>query len=222
MTLTSNKERHTGFTLIELMISISILSILLLVVYGMGMNMLKSQRILDSKVRLRDESRIAAMHIMRNLRLANTSGKEGITVPVLQYFDDNDDLQNWPPLEPVDNIVFYIPVDLDLDGFPVTGGVIDWSPQIIIQLDVDDINEDGKRNQIVQIVDGDFSKVLASDIDVINEGTGIFSGNSEEDEDGNISFELKRVNLTINQRADLGANFGEVVTRYDDSVLIRN
>ena len=65
-----HKNDKRGFTLIELMIVIAILSILMLVLFNIWLTMLRATRVMDSKVQMQDQARQAMQHMTANLRMA--------------------------------------------------------------------------------------------------------------------------------------------------------
>ncbi len=227
MYLNTRTYRRSGFTMIELMVAIAVLSVLMIGMYSIGMSMLRGQRLLDAKVKMRDEARGGMVHMMRNLRMANMDPLS--TVAKVQYTDSAGVLQDWPPASGsyVDNIVFFIPQDLNGDGIPATNGVVDWTTSITFQLDADDINGDGKTQQVVQLLDGVFTKVLISDIapfTTIATNPEIAPLYQSLASTGGFSFtgDADRVNISVIQRLTLGPGMSDVVTRYDDTVLFRN
>ena len=60
----------SGFTLIELMIVVAVLSVMLLVLYQIWMNNERATRMLDAEIKMRDEARLGVSTMVRNLRMA--------------------------------------------------------------------------------------------------------------------------------------------------------
>lgn len=85
----------SGFTLIELMIVVAVLSVMLLVLYQIWMNNERATRMLDAEIKLRDEARLGVSTMVRNLRMAEFDPATPNTS--IQYIDAADASQPWPP-----------------------------------------------------------------------------------------------------------------------------
>lgn len=227
------RNSRYGFTLIELMIVIAILAILLLILFAIWMSMIRATRLVDAKVKMRDESRQALQHMTSNLRMAGLNNANATTT--IQY----DNGTAWPPpdeddlwSEPVNSISFIRPVD-GVDGMPFVAGSheINWSVLVTYQLDVDDANGDGDTQQLVQlngpVGDEVFVRLLASDISDFDSGqNGIYDVSTIAGETG-IEFRAgvydpSMIWISIIQRRSLGPGMPSIVTRYDDYVDVEN
>lgn len=222
----NSRMRTAGFTLIELMMVLFILSILLGILYQIWMSNERATRMLDSKVKMRDEARLGMSHIVRNLRMANFG--------TMSYIDENDVNQVWPPPAPpnagslVRGIVFTRPVDLDGDGNPYAGNnmAVDWSGAVTIRVDTNDINGDGITGQVVQLLNGAFIKVLINDIAPANRdssgtiydtpGAGGFWFSAPE------ALPSQLVQISMVQQRNLVTVPGFVVNYYEEFVRVRN
>ena len=221
-----------GFTLIELMVVVALLSIILLIIYMLWISMIRSTRMLDAKVKMRDEARTGLNHVIRNLRMASTRDTDE-----LSYDDSDGNTVFWDSTDPwiigaiFDNITFHRPVDADGDGTPFVEDTMveEWSESITYTLDTQDVNEDGKTLQLVQIAsDGKFMRLLIDDISpIFDSGTegpyntpivdGVeFTGLAFTFIDG------KTIEILVIQRRSLGPGMPTIVSRYEDRVTMRN
>lgn len=212
-----------GFTLIELMIVTALLTVILLITYMLFMAMIRSTRMMDAKVKMRDEARTGLSHITRNLRMADTT-----TAGQLQYTNSGGTLSNWPPPANTfaDNITFRRPIDADGDGTPFIEDTttVEWSDPVTLTIDTDDVNGDGDTLQLVQIDNnGNFMRLLISDISpVVNSGG---SGPYDTPAVGGLAFssiDNNTIQITVIQRRQLGSGMPTIVSRYDDYVTMRN
>ena len=134
-----------GFTLIELMVVVSLLTIVVGTLFLLANSTGEAARVQEAKTASRDQVRNAMAPIVRELRQASTSSI------------------NWSEL-PGSAITYSIPVDISGNGHPVNeAGQLELSPVRRIGLDEDDINDDGLTDtQAVLTEDGVFLRVLAS------------------------------------------------------------
>lgn len=216
-----------GFTLIELAISVAILSVLILLIFQIWISNERATGMLTSKVKMRDEARLGVSHLVRNLRMAESAS--------LRYLDGNDDSLAWPPpRDASDNptfargIIFRRPVDLDGDGNPYSGASlgVDWTGVMTIRIDTNDINGDGITLQVVQLFNGVFQKILITDIAPPNRdsngtmydtpsvgGFWLFAPDSTDPD---------LVQISMVQQRSMGPSSGDVVNYYEDFVRVRN
>ena len=222
----TKSTKAKGFTLLELMIVVSLMSLVMLIIFLLFSSMLRSTRTIDAKVKMRDEARTGLNHVARNLRMADSRN-----AGVLLYETANGvvvDMSEGTLVEGdiFDNITFRRPIDADNDGTPFIADTmtVEWSDPVTITLDRDDANEDGDIWQLVQLdEDGDFTRLLVDDISpVVNSGTG---GDYDTSSLGGAFFTIidaKTLQITLIQRRQLESGMGTIVTRYDDYVSIRN
>lgn len=117
---------------------------------------------------------------------------------------------------------------MDGDGNPYSGTALapDWSGVVTYRLDTNDINGDGDTQQVVQLLNGAFIRILIDDIAV-----------ASRDSDGTIydtpavgGFWLRAPDVTdprlmqisLVQQRNLGTVPGFVVNYYEDFVRVRN
>lgn len=224
--LSKKTSNSKGFTLVELMIVVALLSLVLLIIYLMFTGMMRSTRMMDAKVKMRDEARTGLNHVTRNLRMADsrnagellyeTAG--GVVVDMSEGTLVEGDI--------FDNITFRRPIDADNDGTPFEANTtnVEWSDPVTITLDRDDTNGDGDIWQLVQLDEnGNFTRLLVDDISpVVNSGAG---GDYDTSSLGGAFFTIldaKTLQITLIQRRQLGPGMTTIVSRYDDYVSIRN
>ncbi|MFP6584980.1 MAG: prepilin-type N-terminal cleavage/methylation domain-containing protein [Candidatus Hydrogenedentota bacterium] len=143
---TSRTCSSSGFTVIELMVVVAILSVLsgLLITAMISAN--RSMRISESRILTQDNSRNAVMIIIRELRQARASSlavSNGGTV--LQYV---------------------ITKDVNGNGWPLDGsGNPEYSPLRTLSVDTNDANNDGlTTTQLIRTEVGGTPKVLANNL----------------------------------------------------------
>jgi prepilin-type N-terminal cleavage/methylation domain-containing protein len=131
---------NRGVTLLELMVVISVITIVTGILFLIGASLQAAYRVQDSKVTTQDSTRNAMMIITRELRQAAASS---ITADA------------WPATA----ISYRTAVDLSGNGWPVdTIGRLELSPVRTIALDAD-------TNQLVLTEEGsDSVRVLATDL----------------------------------------------------------
>ncbi|MFP6581114.1 MAG: type II secretion system protein [Candidatus Hydrogenedentota bacterium] len=236
------RESRRGFTLVELMIVMAILAILMLILFAIWMSMIRATRLVDAKVKMRDESRQALQHMTSNLRMAGFNNENAPTT--IQY----DNGTAWPPpsdvtdlwSDPVSSISFIRPV-AEADGMPFVAGSheINWSELVTYQLDVTDANGDNDFLQLVQlngpVGDQRFVRLLASNISDFDSGNAtIYDVTPSADPTlvdrpfgvefraGSVSEDDSVIWISIIQRRSLGPGMPWIVTRYDDYVDVEN
>jgi len=112
------KRKHEGFTLIELMVAMGILSSLTLIIYTVAFGTIRSARTIDDKVLLQQQGRLALSEMVRNLRMADDASIETA---------GGNPIGN----AAVTSIVFRRPVDTVGNGMAVdNNGAIEWSNDI--------------------------------------------------------------------------------------------
>lgn len=154
MNLRKRLRQDDGLTLVELMVSVAILTLVLGVLYSITLGMTQAATAEESKIIMRDESRAAMQKLVRELRMAVSST---IVTP-----GDGAEMVPLTPGNPVTSISFQYVADVagvDASGIvlPPNGlGInqdksLGLSPVKIYGLDVRDLNEDGRTvTQLVQ------------------------------------------------------------------------
>ena len=232
-----NKNK-LGFTIIELMVVVALLSIMSGIMLSAFVAMMQQSQTVNSKIKMRNDARLGMDYMMANLRMAKFNrDTDNVDDMVIMYEDTDGNVGVWPPpelagtefSEPVNSITFVRPIDADNNGSPFEGDTpnINWSVPITFQLDEDDANGDGRTDQIVQLNDGDFARVVVGDISpVVNSGNGSIYDTPAT---GGLAFQgeaadgdTTKVYVTLIQRRDVGARNDAIVMRYDSFVDIQN
>jgi prepilin-type N-terminal cleavage/methylation domain-containing protein len=155
----------TGMTLIEVMIAVSILTIVIAVLFGLSTGMSDTAQVQGAKITSSDQARKAMIYATRDLRQAARSSISGL---------------------PGSSISYRVATDLDGNGSAVdVGGHIELSAIRQIQRDSTDANGDGFTGSQLVLKIGEVTQVLAnnlSDDEDIN-GNGILD--LGEDKNGN-------------------------------------
>lgn len=203
----------------------------MLVLFNIWLAMLRTTRVMDSKVQMQDQARQAMQHMTSNLRMAAIlQGRD----PAPPQFVNYDGGALWPPATPIDddwspavnNISFVRPV-AGPDGLPFANNTADinWSGVVTYQLDTGDANGDGNTLQLVQLIDGAFTRLLATDISPVQIPA---NGNIyDPPATGGVAFRARSddpnmVWISIIQRRSPGPGAPDVVTRYESYVQMEN
>lgn len=117
---------QSGFTLIEMMISISIFTVVMGALFSISVSIGNAARVQDIEIRSSTEVRAGMQKIMRELRQASRNGISGVPGPFIRY---------------------QIPVDIDANKLAVNGDCnIELSTDRVIKRDIDDANCSGDAN----------------------------------------------------------------------------
>jgi prepilin-type N-terminal cleavage/methylation domain-containing protein len=136
--------RKSGVTLLELVVSMAIMSIVAVVLVMFAQSLAQASQVQEAKVRAHDESRLGLMVMSREIRQAARS-----TV-------------NWGAL-PGQTLTFQIAQDLDGNGYGVdVSGNLELSAQRSIGPDTTDANNDGRTTDQLILNDGVRVIVLAN------------------------------------------------------------
>lgn len=222
---TDADPRGSGFTLIETVIGLVILTFVTLVLYSLSMEMTKSVLVQDSKFIIRDEARLAMQDIVRHLRMSArstflTADEDGTLVAL--------------GAEPVTNIVFRMAQDgpeTDEDGNALTpNGVavtremtLGLSQPITYMLDLNDLNGNGKTTAELVQVDGNggLVRVLSSNLSPVAVGP---DGGFYEAPLGGVTFQdvggAIQVTLILRRKAALSGTV--LALRLDEIVAPKN
>ncbi len=165
---------RAGFTLLEMMMAIAILAIVMGALFGLWLGISDTAVVQDAKAITSDESRRA---LGRLVPLVRQAGRMSI---------------NWDEL-PGEVLRFRMATDLDGNGTAVdSGGNLELGPEVTVQRDLDDLNEDGHAGDQLVMVTTDpatgqpTATVLANDLVLVNEtvdGEGVLG--PEQDLNGN-------------------------------------
>jgi prepilin-type N-terminal cleavage/methylation domain-containing protein len=206
-------RNRAGFTLLEITMAMTVLTIILGMLYGAAWAMMKTARTQDSLVMLNSEARQAMSSIVRNLRqadattiLTNNGGGFAAMGPNAQT-----------------NIQFRRVEDLDGNGNALNAAMnVELTPPFWITRDVNDANGDGltltqlvridQAGQVVEVLSNHISPPMATgDMYSAPNGGAIFQ---------DIGGGAIQVTLILRHRAD--PNLPMMVVRMDEVVSPRN
>lgn len=137
-------NRQSGFTLIETMLAVAILSILLAIFAVFLEGVHRTAVLEDAQMTVHDDVRLGMMRVRRELRMAAASSivwDEDLRTDVLQY---------------------RIPFDVDGNGTQLdVNGVVELSETRWFFRDINDVNDDGVSSTQLLWSDGETTRVLA-------------------------------------------------------------
>lgn len=143
---TRNRISQRGVTLIELMMAMSILTVVMGVLFTLSISIGDTAKLQDVKVVNNDEARRALQAVVPRLRQAQFSSVNTGEMPG-------------------DVLRFQMPADLDGNGTAVNiSGDLELGNPVTIQRDVDDANEDGVTDTQLVMISGDTVTVLANQL----------------------------------------------------------
>jgi prepilin-type N-terminal cleavage/methylation domain-containing protein len=203
---------QAGFTLLEVMMAMAMLTVLLGMLYGAAWAMLKTARTQDSVVMLNSEARQAMTTIVRNLRQSRAASLQTGIGGAFGALGAN----------PVTNVQFARVADLDGNGNALNVAFGVESQVFWITPDTLDANLDGLTNtqlvridalgQVVEVIANHLSPVVVTgDIYSAPQGGVLF----QDIGGGNI-----QVTLILRHRADVSLPM--MVVRLDEVVSPRN
>jgi prepilin-type N-terminal cleavage/methylation domain-containing protein len=159
--------KQDGFTLLEVMLSIALLTIIAGMLFTLGDSFKSAARLQESQMTAMGDTRLAMLQTSRELRQAAMSSI---------VMNGNRDVQ----------IQYQIPADVSGNGLPVDQtGRLELGPVRTIMRDTADLNNDGQTVTQLILTDGNQVRVLANNL-VINEdvnGDGVLG--AAEDLNGN-------------------------------------
>lgn len=198
-----------GFTLLELMVSVSVLTLISAVLFMVAANLGAVAQSQEARVSSQDQARNAMMRVTREIRNASRASIDMATLPG-------------------PSLTFQKAADLDGNGTAVdVGGFLELGPVTTIGRDLNDANNDGLTTTQLILSDPNGVRVLANGLvpDEDMDADGLLDAN--EDANGNgaldrgIWFEPVgtgiRVTLQIRQRSstrgyEMDAMLTEIVT----------
>lgn len=143
---TRNKVSQRGVTLLELMMAMSILTVVMGILFTLSISIGDTAKLQDVKVVNNDEARRALQAVVPRLRHA-------------QYASVNTAEM------PGDVLRFQMPADLDGNGTAVNiSGELELGNPVTIQRDVNDANEDGVTHTQLVMISGNEVTVLANQL----------------------------------------------------------
>jgi hypothetical protein len=133
-------------TLLELMISMSIMTVVMGVLFSLSIGLGDTAKLQDVRLRNNDDARRAILAVVPRMRQAQMSSV------------NTGDL-------PGDVVSFRMPEDIDGNGTAVNiSGELETGDLITIQRDVDDLTQDGLTNEQLIMIEGETVTVLANNL----------------------------------------------------------
>lgn len=207
------KRGRAGFTLIEVTMAMTVLTIILTMLYGAAWAMMKTARTQDSLVMLNSEARQAMSSIVRNLRQADAATIQSNGGGGFAAMGANAQT----------NIQFQRVEDLDGNGNALNAAMnVEFTTPFWITRDTADANGDGQTlTQLVRINQaGQVVEVLSNHISPV-----VVTGDMYSTPNGGVLFQdigggNIQVTLILRHRADV--NLPMMVVRLDEVVSPRN
>lgn len=209
MAKTPSQRGAGGMTLVEIMVAISILTIVMGVLFSLAIGLGDTASVQDAKIITGDEARAAMIAVTRDLRQAAASNITGV---------------------PGKSISYRVATDTDGNGSAVDiGSNIELSAVRTIQRDLADANGDGFRgSQIIRIVDGR-ATVLTNDVidDEDINANGVLDGGEDTNGNGQLDrglwFERDggSIRVTIDTQ-NISRRGHHILTRLTQTVFPRN
>ena len=132
----------SGMTLLEVMIAVTILTIVLGILFGLAVSLGDTARVQEAKTTTFDEARKGMIYMARDLRQAQNFGLSAL---------------------PADTVTYCIATDVDGNGTAVDmSGRLELSAPRTITRDVDDLNGDGLTDSQLLLWNGETGMVLAN------------------------------------------------------------
>jgi len=162
-----------GFSLVELMLAVTILTMVVGMVATLGLSMKSATLVQDAAISTHGETTGAMVRISRELRQAAASS------------------MTWPQDEQT-SLTYQVAADLDGNGVAVDGGgFLELSVPRAILRDVDDLNGDGRTvTQLILDLGNNNFAVLANDLAPNEDANG--NGVLDAGEDQNFNNRLER------------------------------
>lgn len=163
---------RSGFSLLELMIVMAIMSVVMISLYTLGANMQLAAASTEARITSQDDVRNGMQFIGRELRQATVASLGANKFPTA-------------------TLSYQRAADLDGNGFPVDKNItLEVTPLRIITRDVDDLNHDGRTLDQVVAVQGETLRVIANGVLLDEDANG--NGMLDDGEDGNRNNRLDR------------------------------
>ena len=192
--------RRSGFTLLEMVISIAILTTVLGILYTLTASLGRAAAAQEAKVTIQDEARTAMLTITRELRQAANSTIDRTAMPA--------------------SVVAYrVADDMDGNGTAVdVGGDLELTPVRLLTVDFTDLNNDGLT--LTQLVLSDRSGVRSVTTGLAP--TSITQGDIPLTEGFRVEPWGAGVRVTIRTERHGDPNDEPVVTELSEVILPRN
>ncbi|HOJ34543.1 MAG TPA: prepilin-type N-terminal cleavage/methylation domain-containing protein [Candidatus Hydrogenedentes bacterium] len=204
--------KRYGFTLLEVMITVTVLTLVVGAIFALSSALAQSTQIQESKVTTSDDVRTAMLFLERELRQASIGSI------------------NWASL-PADRISYRAATDIDGNGTAVdASGFLELGPVCTISRDMTDLNGDGLTVTQLIWTDGTSARVIANGLapneDVNNNGV------LDPGEDRNANGRLERgiwfapanpgLQITVDTQRATNARRLQVVSHLVEVIIPRN
>lgn len=146
MYLTKIKKSHLGMTLIELVMTVGLMTIVMGALFAMSLSLSDTVQVYNATISATDELRRAMYFIIPRVSQASRQ-----TVNMTQL--------------PGDVLIFRMPTDLDGNGTCVDiAGNLELGDPVTIRRDTEDLNGDGLTNTQLIMIQGNNVTVLANNV----------------------------------------------------------
>lgn len=157
-----------GFTLIELMIVVSVLTIVLALLFSLALNVQSAAASQEARIAGQDQVRNAKQWLERELRQATQASINANTFPT-------------------QSLTYRRATDADGNGTAVNSGLsLELTPTRTIRRDTGDANNDGVRGTQLVMIEGNRVTVIANGLlpDEDANGNNAFDGNEDANANG--------------------------------------
>lgn len=156
---------NLGATLLELMVAISIMTVVMGALFGLAMSVGDTSRVQEAKMDTFDQARKGILYAVRDLRQSRAFGLSDL---------------------PAGMVTYRVATDLDGNGSAVNvSGNIELSAERTLTRDFDDLNADGFAESQLVLSNGDAVMVLANNLLPDEDTNGNGELEPEEDLNGN-------------------------------------
>lgn len=146
MSQTKIKKSHLGMTLIELVMTVGLMTIVMGALFAMSLSLSDTVQVYNATISATDELRKAMYFIIPRVSQASRQ-----TINMIQL--------------PGDVLIFRMPTDLDGNGTCVDiGGNLELGDPVTIRRDTEDLNGDGLTNTQLIMIQGNNVTVLANNV----------------------------------------------------------
>ncbi len=208
----SERAARRGFTMMELMLAIGIMSIVAGVLFALAGTLAQATRAQEARIAASDDVRSGIVFLVRNVRQAATStvSWDGLPGPTLSYC---------------------VAADLDGNGSAIDIGMdLELSPLRTLSRDATDLNNDGQTlTQLVMEQDGQV-KVVTNGLLLDEDTNGNNTFDAGEDRNGNGQFDRglwferagQGIRVTIQTERSSGPHGSMSMSNLVETVVPRN
>ena len=204
--------RCRGFTLLELTVAISLLTVVCGMLFMLALSMARAANVQEAKITSVDDARTAMMFVIRNIRQASDAS---LALGAL----------------PGPSLTFQAATDLDGNGTAVDSGVnLELSQPRTLMRDTADANADGLTDTQLVMVEGANVRVIVNGL-LPNEdadGDGLLSAGEDHNFNGRLDRGLwferagRGIRVTIQAERSAGPDGPMIVSDLVETVVPRN